>query len=270
MRVAAVASLRGVTMVEKNVLRFSTQDRYREDVQTLVQAIRTVVTGRVRGMCVAVAGRVDRERGRVVRSPNIPSWDGKPLVADLRKAFGCPVVLENDAVCAALGEATYGTTKGDFVFLTWGTGIGGAWVWRRSGRLIVAAAEPGHQRIMCAGMRALITLEQCASGDALRRRFGKASDALTIREWAEVLDGMEVGMTNALTVWCVPTVVFGGGIGVHHPERVRALHRQMRRHRDQYPMLRIPAFRLAAGGDAAGIWGAFARLALSDRQMIVL
>ena len=56
---------------------------------------------------------------------NIKNFD---IVADLQKVYTIPIQIRNDAKCAALAEKRYGAMKDyeDCVFLTIGTGIGGA------------------------------------------------------------------------------------------------------------------------------------------------
>ena len=66
--------------------------------------------------------------------------------------FGCPVHLDNDANCAALGEATAGAAKGtrNMLMVTLGTGVGGGII--QNGRIISgangAAGEIGHMVIV--------------------------------------------------------------------------------------------------------------------------
>ena len=50
------------------------------------------------------------------------------MFGNLRNYFSCPINIRNDAKCAAVAEKTYGSMKDydDAVFLTLGTGIGGA------------------------------------------------------------------------------------------------------------------------------------------------
>jgi predicted NBD/HSP70 family sugar kinase len=47
-------------------------------------------------------------------------------VSDLRSALNCPIYVGNDCEAAGVGEGVYGLGQGrEFVFLIWGTGIGG-------------------------------------------------------------------------------------------------------------------------------------------------
>lgn len=97
---------------------------------------------------VAVPGVLNRAEGAVVASPNLHAWDRFPLLASLREALGVPVVLENDANAAAVGEARFGAGRRwpDFLLATVGTGVGGGLV--LGGELVIGpggmAGEAGH------------------------------------------------------------------------------------------------------------------------------
>ena len=103
--------------------------------------------GRVDAVGVGVASMVDFSRGRIVRSVNLPLSDVllRDLLAD---RLGVPVVVDNDANAAALGEAVFGAGVGspEMLMLTLGTGVGGGIVC--GGRLFRgltgAGAELGH------------------------------------------------------------------------------------------------------------------------------
>jgi glucokinase len=103
--------------------------------------------GLVEGIGVGVASIVDFAGGRVVESVNLPLTD-VPLRDRLEQHFGVPVVIDNDATAAAIGEHTYGAGVGasEMLMLTLGTGVGGGII--SGGRPFRgasgAAAELGH------------------------------------------------------------------------------------------------------------------------------
>jgi glucokinase len=83
-------------------------------------------SGVVEGIGVGVASMVDFAGGRVVESVNLPLTD-VPLRDRLEQRFGVPVVIDNDATAAAIGEHAYGAGVGarEMLMLTLGTGVGG-------------------------------------------------------------------------------------------------------------------------------------------------
>lgn len=101
-------------------------------VPTLARAVDRVVTasdvdpGRVLGLGLAVPGPLDTRRGLIVEPPNLIGWHHVALRDALRDATQLPVVVDNDATAAAVGERWAGGTKrtGSFLFVYLGTGIG--------------------------------------------------------------------------------------------------------------------------------------------------
>ena len=117
-------------------------------LRSIIGCVERLAAGRaVDAVGVGVASMVDFAGGRVVESVNLPLAD-VPLRDLLADRLGAPVVVDNDANAAALGEATYGAGRGsrEMLMLTLGTGVGGGIVC--GGRLYRgfsgAAAELGH------------------------------------------------------------------------------------------------------------------------------
>jgi len=104
-------------------------------------------SGQVESIGVGVASMVDFAGGRIVESVNLPLAD-IPLRDLLRERFGVPVVIDNDATAAGIGEWVYGAGVGasDLIVLTLGTGVGGGVI--SGGRPLRgasgAAGELGH------------------------------------------------------------------------------------------------------------------------------
>lgn len=101
----------------------------------------------ISGIGLGVAGLIDRKNKRVFVSPNVRAIEGFDIAGELNKRFGVPVVIENDANAAALGERIAGAGRDfeNFVLLTLGTGVGGGIIYQ--GRVLEVPAELGHMSI---------------------------------------------------------------------------------------------------------------------------
>lgn len=76
---------------------------------------------------IAAPGICDTKNGILEYSCNLPSFIDFPIVASLKEKTGLTsIALENDATCAAKGEAEVGAGKGvnSCVCITLGTGVG--------------------------------------------------------------------------------------------------------------------------------------------------
>jgi glucokinase len=100
-------------------------------VEDMVSSIRTLReqlgAGSLAGVGVGVPGFIILEKGIITGSPNLPGFDNFPIRDDIEQRLGAPVILENDANAAALGEKWMGAGRdhNDLVLLTLGTGVGG-------------------------------------------------------------------------------------------------------------------------------------------------
>mgnify|MGYP001256726401 CR=1 FL=1 len=105
----------------------------------------------VAGVGVGVAGFLDIQNGVLLTSPNLVLRNA-PLKSFLSEELGKPVLINNDANVAALGEAWGGAGRGvsDCVMYTLGTGVGGGII--IGGRIVVGfnamAGELGHIAIV--------------------------------------------------------------------------------------------------------------------------
>ncbi|NLZ38734.1 MAG: ROK family protein [Firmicutes bacterium] len=135
------------------------------------------------GICIA--GFYDHRRKLLRNSPNLKGWDDIALSEIMAKKIGLPVLVENDANAAALGEALYGAAYGhdNVVFITVSTGIGAGLILNNkiyrgeegfAGELGHVIVAPGGPLCGC-GQRGC--LEAMASGTAIAREAQSAIDA---------------------------------------------------------------------------------------------
>jgi glucokinase len=133
---------------------------------------------------IGATGPINRESGRIQNPFTLPTWDDVPVVDVLRAELGVPVVMENDAHAAALGEYWRGAGQGirHMIYLTVGTGVGGGLI--LGGKLHTGAGgiagEVGHLPVDLNGPECYCggrgCIEAIASAPALIRQVVEHPD----------------------------------------------------------------------------------------------
>ena len=144
-------------------------------IQITLQKFHAV--GEMAGIGIGVPGIIEMQTGTVRQSPNLPDWRDYPVREEIEGRLRTPVVLENDANAAALGEKWLGAAAevDEMCMLTLGTGVGGGivlkgLVWHgmtgMAGELGHINVDPNGPPCNC-GSRGC--LEQLASATAIKR-----------------------------------------------------------------------------------------------------
>ena len=164
--------------------------------------------------------------GHIYHSPKA-GWEQVNLKGLLEAQLQLPISLETDVNCAALGELHFGVARRveNFIYLTVGTGIGGALV--RDGKIVhgVRNLEMGHVRIphevLANGYSGSCPfhgdcLEGLASGLALHQRYAQAAEAITDRSiWDQEATYLALAIHNLMLTNGPELVVIGGGVADH-------------------------------------------------------
>ena len=176
---AGVVEGAAVTDASEQPTDLSSAEALLDGVATAVDAL-VERHGQPRGIGVGLPSQLDFAAGQVLSSVNIP-LAGVPVRERLEHRFGVPVVIDNDANCAALAEAAVQEVD-HLVMLTLGTGVGGGVV--IDGRTFRGAdglgAELGHFSIDAEGPACPGNcpnrgcLEALCSGTALEREATEA------------------------------------------------------------------------------------------------
>jgi len=111
----------------------------------LIANIRESAPEEVRRVGLGSAGPLDHRSGCYLRPSNMPELEYFPVAEFVQEQTGLPLLLENDAQAAALGEVWSGSLAGsqDGLVLTLGTGVGSGVVF--SGRIWRAAHFTGPE-----------------------------------------------------------------------------------------------------------------------------
>jgi glucokinase len=276
-----------------------------ELVSAIAAAVRECETkGSKRGaallaVSVVVPGSVQVETGAIFNAPNIPSLQGYELAPALETALGRPVLLENDANAAALGEMWRGAARGyqTILCLTLGTGVGGGIIldgklWRgadgTAGEIGHTSVEPfGGVKCKCGNTGCLevyasataivhMTREALAqhpnsllksiAADELtsEKVFGAAiaGDELALDVFRRVGDYLGIAMANLVNIFNPEMIVIGGGVSAAWELFAGHARAEVMKRAFPVPAQRCQIVRAECGDDAGLIgaaWLAFDR-----------
>lgn len=232
---------------------------------------------------ISTSGLVDPDTGKIAFATDaMPGYDGFPLMEYVQQKTGIPVTVENDANCAAVGEANFGAAKGltDFLCITYGTGIGGGVY--LGGKLFTGcqgfATEIGHIVTHADGPRCSCGQRGCyekyASTSALVRKAAEKGLAQNGRELyarredpeiAALLDAwcdeVVAGLVSLTRAYNPQAIILGGGL-MTQADLVEELHRRFCA--QVIPVFRSTRLIPAALGNQAGVYGA---LALAQQRL---
>jgi len=260
--------------------------RVLDELKAIITELRAVAELKgmsVAGIGIGVPALMD---GEVVTGcgANLPEIEGLALGGILQQYARLPVVIDNDASLMGLAELRFGAAKGltDVVFLTIGTGIGGALV--VNGALYSGyrgrGGELGHIRVASPGLPcgcgASGCLEAHASVRALSRDYADAggdagSDGRLI--FSRYLAGEDAavvamnlhfeylgsGIASLINIFSPQKVIIGGGITEAGGDYIGPIRQQALR----VAMKETAAHTLieaALLGNKAGFLGAAARV----------
>ena len=127
-------------------------ERVVEDIVSVINSVRKPLgTANLRGVGIGLPGFIDIDAGVVMEAANLPGFQDFPMRDEVQRHLGTPIILENDANAAALGEMWMGAGRDvkDLMLITLGTGIGGGIV--IGGKILHGfrgmAGEIGHMTV---------------------------------------------------------------------------------------------------------------------------
>ena len=219
-------------------------------VKAIAQGVKQLDPDRTcRAIGLGMPGPTDKARRIARKSINLPGWEDVPVANWLESQTGLPTVLENDANCAAIGEAWLGAGREyqDFILLTLGTGVGGGIF--LNGKLFTgrdgAAGELGLITLNPDGYPCRSgnqgSLEQYASIGSILRRTGKEpaemgrlaaeGDCQALEFWRDYGTLLGAGLASLVYVLTPEAIIIGGGISASYnffsPSTLREINKRV-------------------------------------------
>ncbi len=224
------------------------------------------------GICTP--GTIETSTG-LLKNSNTVCLIGKPIQQDLEDALGLPVLMENDANCFALAEATIGAAKKfEVVFgVILGTGCGAGIVvnkkiHRGPNRI---AGEWGHHTLYQGGRDCYCGSQGCTesyiSGTALEKEWQELSGSYSSvtdiidnkiydshPEWKEnFINNFGLALANVIDILDPDVVVLGGGLSkvdMLYTEGLKAAYKESFSDVVVTPIIKNKL------GDSSGVFGA--------------
>ena len=224
------------------------------------------------GICTP--GTIEATTG-LLKNSNTVCLIGKPIQKDMEDALGIPVLMENDANCFALAEATIGAAKKyDVVFgVILGTGCGAGIIMNKKihrGANAIAG-EWGHHTLYPDGRSCYCGNQGCTesyiSGTALESEwkeltgeFATVTDVIDNKmykahpEWKEnFMMNFGRALSNVIDILDPDAIVMGGGLSkvdLLYTEGMQAVYKE-----SFSEVVRTPIIKNKLG-DSGGVFGA--------------
>lgn len=215
------------------------RDEVIDDIVSGINTVRQKIgsNSRLAGVGIGVPGFILIEKGYVTNSNNLPVLENFPLRDEIERRLGAPIILENDANAAALGEKWMGAGKDvdNLVLLTLGTGIGGGII--SDGRVLHGevgmAAELGHITIDpngnpcgCGNYGCLEKIASATAVEAMSDLMSVGVHLTSLQVYEKAVDGDEkakmifrqmgwalgVGIANLINIFNYPLYLLSGGM----------------------------------------------------------
>lgn len=247
-----------------------------EQIGIVLENSKTALT-KINLIGIAVPGMVSKTS--IIKAENL-HIKNLPIVEEINKFYNIPIKLRNDAKCAALAEKEYGSLRKakDAIFLTLGTGIGGAVF--LNGELLVPhkyeGFEIGHITIEKNGLQCNCGRRGCfekyASMSALKGKIAKVygKECITGEELKEILENTEnaeinkivdeyienlcIGIANLINIFEPETISIGGSFAYFEKTLLNKLILRLQKE-EIFNKENMPKITLAKLKNDAGIIG---------------
>lgn len=275
-------------IIEKNETRLTKNEK--KDIEKSIEEYIIQYTNQfkqkydITGMGIAMPGWA--ENGVIKTSGNL-GIENYPIVERLQE-IQLPIKIQNDAKCAAIAENEYGCLKGcnRTVFLTLGTGIGGAVFLNH--QLLNAGKKPGYEfghmviekngipchcgkrgcferyasmKVFKDKLRNAFNLDETVSGEKLLEMIRKSDshkedNPVVENVITEYIENLSIGIQNLICIFEPQVIGIGGSFTYFEDILLERLRKKIKEINVKYEERKEIEIKIANMGNDAGIIGA--------------
>jgi fructokinase len=188
-----------------------------------------IEAGRVNTIGVGCFGPLDLNvksptYGYITATPK-PHWSNADVRGTLQKSLGVDIAFDMDVNAAAIGEATWGASRGfdPSLYITIGTGVGGGYLFNGKPLIGMLNLEMGHVRIPhdlgrdpfpgCCPFHG-DCLEGLVSGPAVEKRLGITGAVVPEEDpfWDIEAEYIASALMNYILTLSPEKIILGGGV----------------------------------------------------------
>lgn len=212
--------------------------------------------------------------GSIYNAPK-SGWKNVRLKDLLKDHFDVLIEFDLDVNCAAVGELNFGVAQDvdNFIYLTLGTGIGGALVMNKQLVHGILNLEMGHMHIphepFMDGFKGTCNyhgdcLEGIASGYAIQQHYGRRAEEIESAEvWGLEANYIAMALNNIIMTVGPEKIVLGGGL-THQAGFVEQIRSRVSTTVNGYmPLPSLGDYIVTSSGETNGVLGAIKLAAAS-------
>lgn len=206
--------------VMSNTYYVKNTGNYKKDSERILDVIKSKSL-KAEGIAVALPGYFNQNKMVLEDANNLKTWIGKPFFKDLKNEFGCSLVVDKDSTVAAIGEGLSNALyENKFLYITWGTGIGGSVVTTKTSHLPKVTTLNWENTF-----RQIETF--CGGGHAVTN-FGVELKYLDSGQWNTLIENFVNEMENICSKLKLKTIILGGGVTAKRGDIVSIIQKKLK------------------------------------------
>ncbi|MDQ5954307.1 MAG: glucokinase [Patescibacteria group bacterium] len=216
-RITSFSSLKELEFKGTKIITLT--HNFENDFNEILKTVKSIKSKDITAIGVGLPGVLNEEKNLLISATNIPEWVNFDIKSKLIQIFQCRVFLENDAVTSALGEALYGGVQTeDFIYMIWGTGIGGATVELKPTLKVQKLSAESY----------ITDLRHSLYGKFLLEKYNKPLRELESEEWNEVMFNFSKLIIHISDNFKIKNIIIAGGIALKQKARLELLAKKLK------------------------------------------